>query len=551
MIKSFFKEEKRLFFFFIAIFYLAGNWPLLLNEGVFWDDWMVYNMDIQGIYEQFYGNGSPYFGYMHYWLNQLPNPPFIYHLLVVIFQLGTLFISIEIIDSLKWKNSSLLYIVVGLSALTPYFSAKATMICLPYVVCYFLFCLGFYLAILSFQKNNNLLRITSLIVFFISFTTNSLLVFFVVPFTIIFFLPQNYEWNRGFDFKKFLLTAVRLFDFLILPLFFFVVKKVFSPTQGLYAAYNYNEITVNSLFSSPLSIITTFKTSFLSLFNEMLDLLMNKSVEILIIWLFTGLMLHLVTNRKSLKLNLFKSEYNHWYLLAIGIFLFIIGSFPYAAVRKIPYMQSYYDRFQLLLPLGSSLIFVALIFGMTKKIHVRKILLSFVVASFILLNFSYQLQYVRGWFKMESIMQNLPSISYVEENTTFLIVDRAEQWDATEKDIDFHAWNGMLKKTFGSQNRFAAEYQNFDEIMSIIDVYLEEPTRLNMKNYTPSEPDAVIEVKKGEYTLSMFNTLNLLFDQYFNETEYKEKVKKIISLKVWRCFEMENDSQLQLFDDGC
>src|SRR5690554_5148584 len=124
-----------------------SNCLMLINPGVYWDDWTLYNMSDQGIMSQFFGNGAVIFGYMHVLLQKFPIAPVFYHLLTFILQLVSIFTLFKIIG--KWyvaesKEAKFGYFAVLIYSILPLGDAKIAMICLPFTLCLTVFVLAVY-----------------------------------------------------------------------------------------------------------------------------------------------------------------------------------------------------------------------------------------------------------------------------------------------------------------------------------------------------------------------------------------------------------------------
>ena len=64
-----------------VLYFLAFGF-MLINAGVWWDDWCLYNMSAEGIKEPFIGNGGFYIAPIHIFLQNISNnPPLLYHFL--------------------------------------------------------------------------------------------------------------------------------------------------------------------------------------------------------------------------------------------------------------------------------------------------------------------------------------------------------------------------------------------------------------------------------------------------------------------------------------
>ena len=92
-------RSKTNFFFLVLIVlsFCAANFPMLMNFGCFWDDWVLYNQDPKMLEFTFLKvAGAVFWGKMHAFLNGTSNPPLIYHLITFFSQLAGLLILFKI-----------------------------------------------------------------------------------------------------------------------------------------------------------------------------------------------------------------------------------------------------------------------------------------------------------------------------------------------------------------------------------------------------------------------------------------------------------------------
>lgn len=69
--------------FLIALIYTLVNFLILVNQGIYWDDWLIYNTGKADIYNQFIGNGLWYMAPIHLFLQNITkSPAFLYHLII-------------------------------------------------------------------------------------------------------------------------------------------------------------------------------------------------------------------------------------------------------------------------------------------------------------------------------------------------------------------------------------------------------------------------------------------------------------------------------------
>lgn len=114
------------------------------------------------------------------------------------------------------------------------------------IFCYLLFFLGWFL----FAKQKSL----SLICFFMSFNTQSLLVFYALPVYEIYH-RRGKKINIP-EIAKFILEAPILFG---LPFLYFIIKIIYFSASGDYIEYNLN-YKFNNIIKTPINQFPNFKS---------------------------------------------------------------------------------------------------------------------------------------------------------------------------------------------------------------------------------------------------------------------------------------------------
>ena len=160
--------------YLFVLYTLAHGGIFLIPNAIFWDDYTLYEMDDQIILDTFDQLGSifNFSGYLHVFF--LVFGPALYKLLTFVMLFLTGLIFDNILKRYKAINVETRFIIVLLTLVLPFYHARVALIVMPYTLSYFLF----FSAWLLMSKQ----RVVSLALFFISFNTNSLLVFFALPF---------------------------------------------------------------------------------------------------------------------------------------------------------------------------------------------------------------------------------------------------------------------------------------------------------------------------------------------------------------------------------
>lgn len=519
----------------VVLLFLSAlvNIPLLVNNGIFWDDWTLFNMSREGLDDQFRGAGPYYLADFHETLHQVQKPVLLYRLLTLLFSTGSVLLFYRILLHIKELGKKELFYMAAIFAVLPFFSTKATMICIPYTICVCLFLLGFYLFIRIADKPNLLLRTLSLIFFFISFITNSLLFFFLV-------IPL-YVWyvKRGVTLRQVLSDWFKFADFMILPIVYWIIKTVYFNPTYFYALRGYNEIELRRLFYLPIQFIATLNETFLGTLSLFYN---NTHPYILIVLVFVvvvvGRKLHIFNTYlfRSPAPLLTSSIYKK--IAMVGMLLLFIGAFPYLLVGKVPSFIGFETRHQLLLPIGVSILLVALISLLVVEKYRSLVFFAFIIL-FAAVNIQLQYRYLVGWFKQESIMANLKLSPFPMGHTTFEIIDNAEFYSPTERPINFYEWGGMAKLVTRSENRLFVSSDLWNDIpqgstlTDFVKLRIENKamTQRNMKYYFPDGSCCKMIVSPtGQNLASPFQVFNLLKLYYFSRDDFNRVIPKFLKI---------------------
>ena len=507
------------------IFFIVSKILIVLNPGIFWDDWTLYKMDTIGIMSQFIGNGAIYFGYLHKFLQNSPYPVFIYHSLTFLFQFLTIFFLFKIIK--KWpfpeRNITGVYFFVLIYAILPVNDAAITMICFPYTVSLFLFILATFLLIGSKQKGGVFYRLCSLILFFMSFTTSSLVFFYILPFTLIIF-QEEVKYMNSHPIRKWssiIITCasklLRHIDFLILPIIFWYVKSIYFSPSNHYKDLNYNRIDLDSFLLMPISFIKFVYIFFASLKPFLLNFVIE--FEFFFTFILVSFIVYKLLKFKYLDFKFGKK------MVIIGVSLICIGAFPYLLVEKFPSFSSYNSRHMLLLGFGISVLIVSGI-SQISSFTFKKIITSMIIGGALIFNIYLQFNYFKGYIK-QSILTNIFTSIDTEMNSssTILFKDATLKFTTKGNPRNFYELTGILKKTNSKENTLIIRKEDFEKYNENGTFKILSPFfyQYNLSNYRISEPNKILTLKFSAKDRPVIPIYSYYRDYFFGQTEQWNK----------------------------
>jgi hypothetical protein len=213
-------------------------------------------------------------------------------------------------------------------------------------------------------------RLTCLLLFFASFNLNSQLVWFYAVGAAFFFLREKASdtWKSLARFKG---LAVRYPDFLLLPVFFYWVKSVVTPTatSGAFADYNKPVFSLDRILEGYGNMANFF------LLGEVGELF--GSASIIIFAGFAAVVVAVVLARSGYldkSGNAAEPTFDTGRMMLAGGFLLLASGFPYIAVGQNLANEGWLTRNCILTPLPLAMLIVGALVGLNRlllKAHPR------------------------------------------------------------------------------------------------------------------------------------------------------------------------------------
>jgi hypothetical protein len=407
-------------FILIGFYFLAHGGILFIPNAVYWDDWYLYRADSSVIYDLFRQAGSMFnlFGRLHVAMLTVGIWP--YRVLTFILMLASGLVLNSIIKRHAEIKLETRFLIVLLFLVLPFNIARATAICFPYAVCYFLFFLAWFLM--------DRFRVLALALFFLSFNVNSLLVFYAVP-----VLDMLYRKGYLFNLKALLGFGIRHLDYILLPFLFFFIKIFFFSPTGLWAGYNQG-YTMKALICMP----------FFQLFT-----LHDMTVNVVAV-IFFSVFSYFFIKRSLLVAG--DNDLSPWNMLTLGLVVFILGGIPYWILGNVPTFLDFDSRNQLLFPLGSALVIVAI--TSFRGFSGRAVFISTVLGVSLAFNLSKYSELFMDWQKQAQLIRLFAASEDVKNAGLVVIEDKTQGLNAFNREYPHWEINGLLEAAFGNQKHF-------------------------------------------------------------------------------------------------
>jgi hypothetical protein len=409
--------KPRDFCILLVAYLLAHGGLFLILNAIFWDDWSLYKVAPATILSGFKMAGLSFGGFGQLHVALLSIGPWIYRVLTFVLMFSSGLLVYNIASREDWISDKDRFLIALLFLILPFNWARVALIDFPYTLCYF----AFFLAWWCIGKS----RVIALALFFFSFNTNSLLVFFALP-----MMAWYLRENQARDLRSMTQWAVRRTDFMLLPFVYWFIKKAFYKPYGFYAGYN-EQFSIRNLILSPIKMVRDFS-------HLELDLLLLVCLFVLFIWLISTAAAHNSDGSSKKK------------LLLAGIISAACGLFPYCVLGLTPTFFDWSSRHQLLMPLGFALLLTAAVSGLNA--NSRALAIATLVAICVTVNMQTYCQLALDWSKQNDLVSLFAHDEKIRNTQTVVFVDSTE--NAGHRVYRFYEWNGLMMQAFANEKRF-------------------------------------------------------------------------------------------------
>lgn len=536
----------------IVGFSLVVHGLLLLNDGIYYDGWPIYHHLVDKNWNLFHlwlteSGGIPGVAYLHWVIGYLPSMIFIYKLLNVLAITFSGILVYLICNELRLFSRTESLFIALLSLSYPAFQLSVDLIAMPYLLCYCLFLVACFMA-LRFEKRNDLrhyyLRVGSLALWVLSFSINSLLVFYY-GFLSVLILHARRAQNMSLNhlFTRFL---PRRLDYVLLPVLYWVVARVLFPAHGFYSdIYPYNPISFSpsrmvAVYDAFISnaVYGQLKSALGGLFNYTL----GHPVFFLLVALAVIALLWIRSTFRQASIRSVGEKGNSYAVLFFGLLLLALAIFPYAAVGKQASVHGYETRHALLVALPMAIILVSatrLLFGgNTRSISRLSLsLLIILLLAFTLSSVANYISWQARWVKDRSVMINLSNLENAEGISVFWIDDQYQHRYKLggESSYLFYEWSSIYRSVWGGESRVGLDQNVFtsDFLNEWDERWGKYNERVYLSDFDPGGCQAVLEIRPGPNSTSS-DRLSALYLYYklFRKDRLTEFLRGVTEVQV-------------------
>jgi len=531
------KNKRNIVFDYLAIIviYYAAYFFFLVNNGLFWDDWVWTGNIIRGYIEisrKLYALRYPGLLLAFIYLS----PPILIRVLISICYLLPGFILYSISQKEGIARIDRIFIVL-IFLLIPINLAKYTLAIAAYSFYCLLFYIASYLYINNYNKMGIVVRLVSLILYFLSFTLNSLLAFFAVPFLYVFskfIRNREAEGVKGIV-KGFGLFLKKNFDFAIVPFIFFGIKQIHMLTDkvyktGIYANIGYNRLHFMDFAMAPVKYFVWLKDALTDSIRRAGYILeSNLGVSLLIIAVIVYLVFFTDKTREEKNSKAIVRN------IIVSLIIFAFAVFPYIAVGVQYSGGTFGSRNNILLPVSLSFLIYYLFNMIAIKLRISRNMINLfkisLLLSYLLFNISQGKSFYFDNIKQQAIIANITENNDIKTNSVFLVKDNAMRLNAN-REYNFYDFSGLFYKAFGDEKRIAV-YVGPNALNEIKDAYENKnalPYKIKQLNSTI--PTYIISINEKKVQTGYGSCITLIYDYVFNRSHYNKIIKNFISIST-------------------
>lgn len=441
-------------YFLWGMFYLVAHGGILLiPNAIYWDDWVLYRTDPSVILETFRQAGSMFnvAGYQH--VAMLAIGPWIYKILTFLLMFASGLLLNAILERHEIISKETRFYIVLLFLILPFNLARVALVDFGYILCYFFF----FSAWLLMDRYRKL----ALTLFFLSFNTNSLLVFYAVP-----ILDMLYRGGNLTNLKSVLSFGIRRIDFMLLPFVYFFIKVYFFSPSGFYEGYNQGYKPQLLIDSAQFQYADLLK--FFHFLREDIGVGLCLFFSFFVFLFIRNNPIIARTNNRIL-----------WGLPILGIIVFLLGVFPYWILYYLPTFNDWSSRHQLLMPLGVALVIVGIlsINNLSGNLKINSIIasvslifnasvISVIIGASLAFNVSAYTAFFVDWQKQSRLMHLFSNNSDIKRAGLVIIQDKTQHLNVFNRTYRFYELNGLMEAVFENEKRFGINQSELNDYLS-------------------------------------------------------------------------------------
>lgn len=465
------------------VYTLAHGWILLIPNALYWDDWTMHELSAADLLNIFSQGGSilNLGGHVNLLLQNAGS--WSYKAVVFFSYLGSGILLNKILKRSGYFSCDSRFFIVLLYLVLPLNFARIAQINIFYAISNFSFLLAWLLM--------DRYRMVASFLFLFAFGTNSLLVFYALPFVDYLFRHRRCIFLKSWQ------RWISVLLFFVLPFIYWGVKNSFYKPSGMYAGYNQNLSIEN--------VVPAVRAQLIDVFNAFG---LGRSAFIIVLIASVSVLLLLVRRARE------RDGLKGLALTFSGMLLIALACFPYWILGLVPSIWEWSSRHQLLMPLGVAVLGAGLlhIFGL----KARMVSVVLVVAISVLCWAAVYITAYFDWKKQESLVRLLSENEAIRGARLVAIDDETTDLNVLNRTYRFYEWNGLMEKAFGDQTRFAVSRSDVEPyFQGRFDRYFEAHYKSGQHVRDVATPPLYVRIRYGDrvaesIVISGFDRVNSL-----------------------------------------
>lgn len=505
----------------IGLLYLLAWGALLVNRGLFWDDWTLVGSSPAQLIAQFSELGMPWVALLHLAIFSLPLPGLVGHVVTFCVYLASALVFHAVLRRIPGLTSSDALVGAVTFAVFPVNFARVALIDLPYGLSLLAFLAATWLLIRYVEEGGRARRVGALVLYVSSFTTASLLVLYVVPIALAAgLLARSARMPIG-------LLAIRHADFLVLPVGFWLAKAALFAPSGVYEGYN--ALTLRGLTNVPQAMG--------SIPSQVLAEPLTRALTVAgLPGLVVGAVVALWLVRR-VRADMGRPASAALIVALGGVLVLAFGVVAYLAVDRKPEIWDWSSRHQLLVPLGAGILAVAAMRGVRVTGRVALVpgaalgvAVGLLLGASIVADARTLVAYQLDWFKQVALIDAARLIPEVGSARHIRIVDTARSFNALRRTYRFYEYNALFSQAVGDEHRLVAERATDPSARNLGD-FISHPA-YHMSQYVPSPVDLELLVSAPSGSPGVLRVLELVALEALGSRSFQPGIGGLIDVRV-------------------
>jgi hypothetical protein len=501
----------------IALAYVIAWGALVVNRGLYWDDWTLLGRSPASLLEGFSELGLPWAGYLHAAILATPAPGLIGHLIAFFAYLASTLLLHAILGRIPGLSRLDALVAALTFAVLPVNYARIALIDLPYGLSLLAFQAATWLLIRFVEDGGVARRLVSLALFAASFFTASLLILYVVPIAVAGWIA----WRSGR--RSVPSLVVRHAEFLALPVAYWLLKAALFPASGVYEEYN--ALSVRGILQVPAGMVAIP-------WQVLVEPLGRAIVVGGVVGVVVGVLaaIWLLRHGRVVETG---AVVPAPVLALIGVGVLALGVFAYLAVGRAPTIWDWSSRHQLLVPLGAGLLAAAAARGLRAGGPVGVALgvgVALLLGISVVADARTLIAYQLDWYKQTALIEAARTTPELQTARHIRVIDEATDLDALRRHYRFYEYNSMFSQVLGDTRRLAssAEGEPGEEEIAL---FIPRPA-YHMEQYIPSPVDLELRITPGDVAAGELEALRLLTLEITGAPSFASEAARLIEVRA-------------------